>query len=58
MLITNSSKTCYLSRVLGFCFFWDIMQQHHEKIVNILVAVIIVVNIFSVTLFDWFAILL
>ena len=34
------------------------MQQHHEKIVNILVAVIIVVNIFSVTLFDWFAILM
>ena len=58
MLITNSSKTCYLSRVLSFCFFWDIMQQHHEKIVNILVAVIIVVNIFSVTLFDWFAILM
>ena len=48
MLLTHSCNTFYLLRNLYFFFFWDITQQHHEKSVYILVAVI--VNFFQLDL--------
>ena len=52
MLLTHSFNTCYL--LTNLYFFRDIKQQ---KFVYIIVAVIIVVNVFQLSC-DWFVILM